>query len=129
MICLTFIDAEDRVKRLGAALTANSTLVATTVVNLMENLYSPGWHWLTVQDIRAQKHIAARQVQRFHAREADELVVFGDNTNDLSIFSIADRCYAVGNAAQVVLDAATGIIGSNDDDAVVRFIQNERDTP
>ena len=29
------------------------------------------------------------------------LIVFGDNTNDISMFTVADRCYAVSNATLI----------------------------
>lgn len=53
---------------------------------------------------------------------ADKIVAFGDNLNDIPLFEVADECYAVSNAAQELKDIATGVIGSNDDDAVIDFI-------
>ena len=53
---------------------------------------------------------------------ADRLVVFGDSVNDLPMFAAADEAYAVSNAIDDVKAAATGIIGSNDEDSVARFI-------
>ena len=53
---------------------------------------------------------------------ADRLVVFGDSVNDLPMFAAADEAYAVSNAIDEVKAAATGIIGSNDEDSVARFI-------
>ena len=55
---------------------------------------------------------------------ADRIVAFGDNLNDIPLFEIADEAYAVSNAAKQLKDIATGIIGSNDEDAVVKFIYN-----
>jgi len=56
---------------------------------------------------------------------ANRLVVFGDNNNDLPMFRIADESYAVSNAIPAVLAAATGVIGSNDDDAVARWVTDD----
>lgn len=55
----------------------------------------------------------------------DKIVAFGDNLNDLPLFEVADECYAVENACQELKDAATGIIGSNDNDGVINFIYNK----
>jgi len=55
----------------------------------------------------------------------DEIVVFGDNLNDLSMFEIADRSYAVENALDVVKEQATGTIASCNEDGVARFMQAE----
>lgn len=54
----------------------------------------------------------------------ERIVAFGDNLNDLPLFSIADECYAVSNACQQLKDAATGIIDSNCNDGVIKFIMN-----
>lgn len=55
---------------------------------------------------------------------ADKIVAFGDNLNDIPLFSVADECYAVSNAHKDLKKIATGIIDSNDEDAVARFILN-----
>ena len=51
------------------------------------------------------------------------LVVFGDSVNDISMFRIADEAYAVSNALEEVKAAATGVIGSNEEDAVAAFLR------
>ena len=56
---------------------------------------------------------------------ADEIVCFGDSDNDLPMFEVADRCYAVENAADEVKAAADGIIPSNDNYGVPLFIERE----
>ena len=38
------------------------------------------------------------------------------------MFEIADECYALENASAGLKAIATGIIGNNNDDAVVRFL-------
>ena len=50
------------------------------------------------------------------------IVCFGDNPNDLPMFAVADESYAVGNAKAEVKRAATGVIGSNEELGVVRYI-------
>lgn len=54
--------------------------------------------------------------------KADKIIAFGDNLNDIPLFEVADECYAVSNADEKLKEIATGIIGSNDEDAVPRFI-------
>lgn len=53
---------------------------------------------------------------------ADRIVAFGDNVNDIPLFRLADECYAVENACDELKAIATGVIESNDSDAVARFI-------
>ncbi len=54
-----------------------------------------------------------------------EIVAFGDNLNDIPMFDIAQRAYAVENAVEELKDFSTGIIASNVDDGVARFIACE----
>lgn len=56
---------------------------------------------------------------------ADKVIAFGDNLNDLEMFKEADEAYAVSNACDELKSAAVSVIGSNNDDSVVRFIYND----
>lgn len=53
---------------------------------------------------------------------ADELIVFGDNINDLPMMAVADRAIAVANALPEVRAAAHETIGPNSTDSVTRYI-------
>ena len=48
--------------------------------------------------------------------------MFGDALNDVPMFRIADEAYAVENARPEAKEAATGILGKNDEDAVAKFL-------
>ncbi len=54
---------------------------------------------------------------------ADRVVVFGDNLNDIPMMQVADVAIAVDNALPEVKEIASVVIGSNADDAVARYIQ------
>lgn len=69
---------------------------------------------------RASKAIAARRVQKLLG--ADRLVAFGDNTNDIPLFEQADEGYAVANAVDQLKSLATGVIGSNRQQGVARYL-------
>ena len=58
----------------------------------------------------------------------DKLVVFGDSANDITMFRIADEAYAVSNAVDELKALATGIIGSNEEDAVAKFLIDHLDS-
>lgn len=53
----------------------------------------------------------------------DEIVCFGDNLNDLSMFEQSDLKIAVANARDEVKAAADIIIGSNDSDGVAEYLR------
>lgn len=57
--------------------------------------------------------------------ELERVVVFGDNLNDLPMFSVATESVAVGNAQPEVLARATHIIAPNTASSVAHFILND----
>ena len=54
---------------------------------------------------------------------AEKAVVFGDMKNDIPMFLEAAEGYAVANAAPELKAIASGIIGSNREDGVVRWLE------
>ena len=50
------------------------------------------------------------------------MVAFGDHLNDLSLFSMATRSVAPANAHPDVLEVATEVVASNDEDGIVRYL-------
>ncbi len=84
-----------------------------------KDIYS-GNQWLEVLPKGATKANAALELKKHFG--CDRLVVFGDGMNDIQMFEAADECYAVANASSQLKAAADGIIGSNNEDSVARFI-------
>ncbi len=76
--------------------------------------------WLEIMPKTSTKANAAVTLKE--RLSCDELVVFGDNKNDIELFKVADRCYAVANAVSELKAIATDVIESNNDDGVARFI-------
>ena len=86
--------------------------------------YDALWYHLTVLDTRATKDRGAAVLKRSPGLAHRRLVVFGDQINDIGMFRMADEAYAVADAAPKLAEHATAIIGSNDDDAVVRWLEH-----
>lgn len=84
---------------------------------------TPGLDWLELHNAQGTKAHAIRRLMTDIG--ADRLIVFGDNHNDLPMFEIANESYAVSSAIPEVREAATGIIASNDKDAVARWINDD----
>lgn len=95
----------------------------TVTLNVQSDTYHPEETWLEVTALRANKADAVTFL-RDHGG-ADELICFGDNLNDLAMFSVADRAYAVANAHPDVRAAATAVIGHHADDAVVGWLAGQ----
>lgn len=68
----------------------------------------------------ASKANASLQLKKL--LNCDRIIAFGDNKNDLDMFAIADEGYAVDNAVDELKQVATGIIESNENDGVVKWL-------
>jgi Cof subfamily protein (haloacid dehalogenase superfamily) len=53
----------------------------------------------------------------------DRVISFGDNLNDLPLFSVSEERYAVANAQEDVRGAATAVIRANTEDGVARWLE------
>lgn len=87
-----------------------------------KDIYS-GNQWLEVLPKNATKANAALELKKHLG--CDRLVVFGDGVNDIQMFEAADKCYAVANASSQLKAIADGVIGSNNEDSVARFILDD----
>ena len=80
-------------------------------------------YWLEICPKNATK---AKAVLKLKERlNCDKVVVFGDSLNDLPMFEIADVSCAVSNAMDEVKKVSDVVIGSNEEDGVVKFILND----
>lgn len=120
VVCLTVIGAREDLSELDIAIQEQHEDMVET--HLFENQYSPGWYWLTTHDRRATKDQAIRTLMENHGLSEDDLIVFGDHINDIKIFKTASQSIAVANAAAELKRHATHVIGSNQEDSVVKYI-------
>lgn len=86
------------------------------------NIYN-GWYCLEVFSKNASKKNALMKLKKM--MNSDELVVFGDNLNDLSMIEIADRSYAPENALDEVKEQVTGVLLDCNHDGVAHFLKKE----
>ncbi len=64
-----------------------------------------------------------RALERLRERiQADRVVAFGDNVNDLSMFQVADLACCVDNATPQTKAAADTVIPSNEEDGVAQYL-------
>ncbi len=92
---------------------------------LFENPYSPGHWWLTIHDQRACKSKAIGALVEMTGYSLENLTVFGDHINDIKMLQLAGRGVAVANAEEELKAHADEVIGSNEDDAVVKYIESQ----
>jgi Cof subfamily protein (haloacid dehalogenase superfamily) len=82
--------------------------------------YRPDQTWLEIFSLDATKAAAVSRLQ--NSLDSKALVVFGDNLNDVPMFTIADHSCAVANAVPELIALASEVIGGNADDGVAEWI-------
>lgn len=85
--------------------------------------YYSGEYWLEIMEKSVSKANAVRELKKLMG--IDYVIAFGDGINDLEMFQAADEAYAVANAVDELKAAATGIIGTNDEDSVAKWIREK----
>ncbi len=86
--------------------------------------YSDDW-LIEIYSHTASKANGAREVKEIAG--ASIITAFGDNLNDLVMLKDADIAVAVENAVPQVKEIANVIIGTNNDDSVVKYIKKLED--
>lgn len=89
-----------------------------------EDISDPGAYWLQAFHARANKGRMVRRLAERLGISLDRVVVFGDYLNDLEMFEVAGRSFAVANALPEVRRAADEVIGSNADQGVLEFLES-----
>ena len=86
---------------------------------MQQELYRPEY-WCEIMPSKASKAHAIRKLKDMWG--CTRVISFGDAVNDIPMFEISDECYAVANAVEELKAAATGIIESNEDDGVAKWL-------
>jgi hypothetical protein len=124
-VCLTVIERSERLEPVQASLAA--AFGDRVMLTSYDYRYFPGWKFFTVHDRRATKDQAIAALRKARGLEEAELVAFGDEVNDLGMMRAADLPIAMANAKPEVKALAREIIGSNNEDSVVRRIRADRE--
>lgn len=78
--------------------------------------------WLEIMPREASKANAIIQLKDYLGCE--KVISFGDAMNDIDMFNISDEAYAVANAFDELKQLAKGVIDSNNDDGVAKWLDN-----
>ena len=87
---------------------------------LSKDIYS-GDYWLEIYDEQASKAAGLEWLRDHYG--FGRIICFGDNLNDIPMFEAADEAYAVRNASHELKLVADCVIGSNEENGVVEFIE------
>lgn len=113
------IGPSDKVKSLASELEARGDCA----VSCYPDIITRNYHLIEVFCAGVSKASAIKTLAREY--DAERIVVFGDNLNDLPMMEIADVAVAVDNAFPEVKAKADIVIGSNAAGSVARFIADD----
>ncbi len=117
VVCLTAIDPLPRIRHLEQAIRLRYGRSVASHSHEEHGLWL-----LAIHDSCATKEQGIAHVLQGQNLPLPRLVVFGDQINDAGMFRMADEAYAVAGAVPDLAQHATAVIGSNDDDAVARWL-------
>lgn len=86
------------------------------------NIYN-GMYCLEIFSSKVNKKNALIKLKKLLGCE--EVVVFGDNFNDLPMIELANRSYVPENALPEIKEKVTGVLEDCNHDGVAKFLQNE----
>lgn len=92
------------------------------ILDFYPDMYHNKTWCLEVYSSKSSKKEAVKILKEI--TKAKNVVAFGDNLNDLSLFSICDEGIAVENAHEDVKKSATRIIGKNTEDSVAKYLKS-----
>lgn len=96
------------------------------ICTLQQELYRPEY-WCEILPKNATKANAIEKLKKLW--NCDKVVSFGDAINDIPMFCVSDECYAVSNGVDELKKLATGIIDSNNEDGVARWLEAHAEIP
>lgn len=117
-VYMAYTGREEEVMPIAEELNKIEGISAATYLNVYNGLYC-----IEIFHEKASKKAALLQLKEMF--DYDELVVFGDNYNDRSMFDIADRKYAPRNAVPEIIEIADAVISGCDEDGVALFLREE----
>lgn len=118
VMAFTVIDTKNNILELKEKLSAYENII----VDAWEDMYYKPWYWLSIHSNQSTKANGIKTIKEMMNLSVDQLVVFGDNTNDIEMFTIADKCCAVDNAVPSLKAVADEVIESHVHNSVVRKI-------
>jgi hypothetical protein len=87
---------------------------------IQQELYRPEY-WCEIMPAQASKKNAIIKLKELWG--CSKVISFGDQINDIPMFEISDEAYAVENAVEELKAAATGVIESNENDGVAKWLK------
>ena len=83
-----------------------------------------GYNSLDFLNIDVNKGTALKHIRELYGIEKEETIAFGDNYNDIEMFDEVGISFAMLNADEYVRSRAKYVIGSNDENSVIKTLKS-----
>jgi Predicted hydrolases of the HAD superfamily len=123
-LILTYIGLYDELESLKQ--TIEQLYGGLVHIEFTKDAYIKDHYFLEMSHPLANKGEGARVWVQLVGAELKDVTVFGDNLNDLSMFRAAGTRIAVADAHDQIKQLADRIVGTSNEDAVARYIAEER---
>ena len=87
-------------------------------------IVTSGNEWMDIQNQNMNKSVGIKFLQDTYQIKSEECAAFGDQMNDYEMLQEVKYAYAMSNAVQPIKDIAYKVIGSNDEQAVLKKIED-----
>jgi hypothetical protein len=114
---ISMIGAADIINEIWREISAHEKLIAYAG-NAIEGKQ---FMWMDIHHSLASKGAAVTSLKK--QLGATNIICFGDSDNDLSMFALADECYAPKNAKEEIKKSANAVIGHNHEDGIAHFLR------
>jgi hypothetical protein len=114
---ISMIGVADTINEMWRELNTDENLIAYSGTALEGSQFG----WMDVHHRRASKGGAVTNLKK--QLGASNIICFGDSDNDLSMFALADECYAPENANAEIKKSASAVIGHNHKDGIAHFLR------
>jgi Cof subfamily protein (haloacid dehalogenase superfamily) len=88
---------------------------------LLQKEYYSEYYWCEILPKNATKGNTTLVLKDL--LKCDKIISFGDEINDIAMFKISNECYAVENGKEELKKYATGIIESNENNGVAKWLK------
>jgi len=117
---ITIIEGKER------AHVIHRSFAGLDVTSMITNdIYARDEWWVELYGAGVSKGAAVKKLKEMLG--AGRTVCFGDGSNDLPMFRCCDEAYAMSDSVEVLKVNATAVIGSNQEDAVARWLLENGD--
>lgn len=121
VVSIQYLDKKENLERFIKKI--DSKYYNKIQIIFIEDAFLSGYYWLELNPINATKDSMLRRLIELKGISARDIVVFGDQYNDIGMFKIAGTSCAMKNAPLEVQKAASIVIGSNKEGGVIEFLE------